>query len=139
MTSHATRNPPFDRSPSSAVALYQKAMRENVISSGDDQVALNTAAYDLGVVWDADSDMRYFNSTGIGKGVVPNLSTEEGDFTIALLPHSTYIRHCDQSPISDETVVAHCRSKKEDKDKESWMKGANLWFVNSTSYVPLAL
>lgn len=107
--------------------LFQKAMRQNVAHSGDDQVALNSAADLLGVVWDQSSDLRYYSSTGIGKGVVTSLP---GDFTVALLPHSRYTRRCDHTPISDKTVVAHCLSRKTDDDKEHWMRDAQLWNVD---------
>lgn len=112
------------------MALYQNAMRENIAKTGDDQVALNMAAYNLGVVWDQSSDMNFYNSTGIGKGIVTSLP---GNFTVALLPHSKYIRHCDETPISNDTVVAHCRSRKKDGDKLRWMKSAHLWNVDDTS------
>lgn len=113
------------------MSLYQQAMKKYVLWKRDDQIALNEAAETLGVVWDSDSDMRYLPSTEIGRGVVTGIPG--GNFTIILLPHNKYTRRCDSSPISDETVIAHCRARKEGGEKESWMVKANVWLVGNSS------
>lgn len=92
------------------------------------QVALNTAAHELGIVWDKKSDMRYIKSVELGRGVIPMLGGN-GDFTVTLLPHIAYTRVCKSMPISNRTVVAHCNSKKKAGAKASWMKTAKLWNV----------
>lgn len=72
--------------------------------------------------------MRFEASTGFGRGVIPGVGG--GDIVVTLLPHGMFTRICDSTPISSETVVAHCRSKKRATAKRSWMKTANLWFVD---------
>lgn len=112
--------------------MLQRSMEEYVVTIGDDQIATNKALQDLGVVWDEDSDMRLFNSTGLGKGTVDRLRGDDGPFVVSLLPHSAFTRRCDSTPISNATVVAHCHSRKRVGSRVSWMQEANLWLVNSS-------
>lgn len=75
-------------------------------SNHDDQKALNLALVSLGIEWDKESEMLGQNSTGIGRGAII-----DGDehFVVSLLPHSTYPRWCDRSPVSPtSTIVEHC-------------------------------
>lgn len=93
--------------------------------------------------------MRYEQSTGYGLGVIPaasiaafpasasggaNPTLGDGDYTpltVTLLPHNTYTRVCDLTPVSAErTVVAHCFfPEKAAGVKTSWMEKLNLWSV----------
>lgn len=109
----------------------QKAMQAFVLNLGDDQIAANQAVARLGVIWDEDSDMRLYNSTGLGRGTIENLFGEEGPFVITLLPHSAFTRQCGNTPISSETVVAHCHSRKHVVKRVSWMQEANLWLLDT--------
>lgn len=112
--------------------MLQRSMEEFVLRIGDDQIATNKAFDQLGVVWDEGSDMRLYNSTGLGKGTIDSLHGEDGPFVISLLPHSAFTRRCDSTPISNATVVAHCHSTKTVRNRSSWMQEANLWLVDSS-------
>lgn len=105
------------------------------METGDDQVAVNQAALELGVVWDKSSDMRYENSTGVAKGMIVSLSGDDGEpFEITLLPYNKFTRVCAATPISSETTVAHCfYGKKEPGVKESWIRDARLWSPDGSS------
>lgn len=122
----------------------------------DDQVSINQAVKNLGVVWETDGDMRYENSTGYGLGEIPaarilavagnggnpgggpRLALGDGHeevfpLTVTLLPHSTYTRVCEEAPVSMErTVVAHCLHPAKvgrAEVKTSWMQALGLWSV----------
>lgn len=111
---------------------WQHIMGRIVGDTGDDQIALNNAGEELGIVWDTESDMRYVKSTREGRGVVPGLSTAKGvEFSVVLLPHSRYTRICSGTLLSNETVVAHCISRQKADDKTLWMQEKDLWFVEN--------
>lgn len=93
---------------------------------GDDQIAVNEAASRLRMQWiysEGGSDMRNHESTRVGFGVLADLP---GNFTVSFLPHSKYTRNCQATPISSETIVAHCFHR-ESRNQE--MKRANLWLL----------
>lgn len=91
----------------------------------DDQKALNLALFSLGIEWDEESDMVCQGSTGIGRGVIPE---GKDNFVVSLLPHSTYPRWCNISPVSlDKTVVAHCLSIEKGQAMSGWMQEAGVW------------
>lgn len=121
------------RASGMGMEVWQQVMQRIGDEIGDDQIALNNAADELGIVWDSYSDMRFEASTGVGRGVVPSLTTTTGvNFTVTLLPHSRYTRKCSTTPISNETVVAHCVARKNAGAKTSWMQESNLWYVNDS-------
>lgn len=94
--------------------------------SGDDQIAVNEAASLLHMEWNYDegsSDMRFLESTRVGFGALADLP---GNFTISFLPHNKYSRNCVETPISSETIVAHCFPRQNRK----WeMEKANMWLL----------
>lgn len=93
----------------------------------DDQIGLNKAAIMLGLTWDYNStrsDMRYYDSTAVGLGVLTALP---GPFVVGLLAHDKYTRHCNHTPISSQTLIAHCFPR---KNRVKRMKQANLWLVD---------
>ena len=112
--------------------MLQMSMEEIVLDRGDDQVAANKAVNRLGVVWDEDSDMRLYNSTGLGRGVIGRLGSDDNPFVISLLPHNAFTRRCDSNPISNETVVAHCHSTRRVGKRVYWMQEANLWLLDGS-------
>lgn len=71
--------------------------------------------------------MRYFDSTGVAKGVI---SRYFANLTFVLLPHDRYTSNSTHSPISRETVIAHCLATKAVRDKLSWMVEADLSVVD---------
>ena len=92
-----------------------------------DQVAHNQAAHLLGLTWDyneSNSDMRRFNSTAVGRGVLTALPDT---FTVILLPHNKYTRRCKETPITSETLIAHCFPRGK---RVAAMKRANLWLAD---------
>lgn len=93
---------------------------------------VNMAALDLGIVWKQEgSDMRYENSTSFGVGFIESLADEDNrPFTVTLLPHSTYTRMCELTPVCHTTVVAHCRASKTPRHKVDWMRSMDLWSVD---------
>ena len=116
------------RATGAAMDTFQDAMERIVLETGDDRIAVNQAALELGIVWNADSDMRYGKSTGFGKGAITGLSGDDGEsFEITLLPHNKFTRHCAGTPITNETVVAHCFHRKAASAKTSWMQQLDLW------------
>ena len=119
----------FFRATGPGMNKLQTAMETFVLRIGDDQIAANKAVSRLGVTWDEDSDMRLVESTGLGRGTIEKLRGDDGPFVVTLLPHSAFTRHCDKTPISNETVVAHCHSRKFVSRRVSWMEEANLWLV----------
>lgn len=90
----------------------------------DDQKALNLALFALGLVWDEEGDMACQSSTGIGTGFIGD---NDESFVVSLLPHSTYPRWCEYSPVSNSTVVAHCLSTIKGKGMSSWMRRVGAW------------
>lgn len=113
-----------------AMEAFHVAMERIVRVTGDDQVAVNEAALELGIVWDEGSDMRFKTSVGFGKGQITHLTEGDRPFTVTLLPHNKYTRICHETPISSETTVAHCYTAKEANAKIDWMREANLWSVD---------
>lgn len=106
---------------------FLEVVEEAVNECGDDQVAVNKAASLLDVKWDYNtsrSDMRNTESTRVGRGTLMALPD---DFTVALLPHNGYTRNCIDTPISSETIVAHCFPRRR---REFWMKKAHLWLAD---------
>ncbi|CBJ32319.1 Acetyltransferase (isoleucine patch superfamily protein) [Ectocarpus siliculosus] len=122
------------RTTASRVAMreFVTVMNALVLEEKDDQIAVNIAARDLGIVWnEEDSDMRYTESTGFGVGFIDSLSDKDNQpFTVTLLPHSTYTRICASTPVSNTTVVAHCLSSKTPQSKADWMHRMDLWAVD---------
>ncbi|CAM9918971.1 unnamed protein product [Ectocarpus sp. 6 AP-2014] len=124
----------FFRTTASRLAMrkFVTAMNGLVLERKDDQIAVNIAARDLGIVWkQEDSDMRYEQSTGLGMGFIDSLSDKDnGPFTVTLLPHSAYTRICTTTAVSNATVVAHCRASKTPEGKIDWMHSMNLWAID---------
>ncbi|CAM9426367.1 unnamed protein product [Ectocarpus sp. 12 AP-2014] len=115
----------------SAMMKFVTAMDALMLEMKDDQMAVNIAARDFGIVWKKDSDMRYEESTGFGMGFIESLSDEDNrPLAVALLPHSAYTRICASTPVSNTTVVAHCRSSKTPEGKVDWMRHIDLWAVD---------
>lgn len=54
-------------------------MKRIVSLQMDDQVALNTAARELGIVWNGSSDIRYKESTGLGRGTFESAGEHDHD------------------------------------------------------------
>ena len=116
------------RATGAGMNTFQDTMENIALRTGDDQVAVNQAASDLGVIWDEGSDMRYEESTDPGKGTISDLSSDNGEpFGITLLPHSKFTRICRSTPVSNDTVVAHCFREKKAGAKLDWMQELNLW------------
>lgn len=113
----------------------QDTMERIVLETGDDQVAVNQAALELGIVWDKSSDMRYRRSERFGKGTIANLSSADGEsFEVVLLPHNTFTRQCLHTPVTNETMVAHCFHAKRAGAKTAWMQKLNLWSPDEISF-----
>lgn len=104
-------------------------MERLVHEVGDDQKAVNYAVKDLGIEWDPNTDMRYIESTGLGKGTIGGIVEGDAGLNVTLLPHDKYTRKCNEVPIGPQTMVAHCHSKKTGKSKTEWMRIAHLWVV----------
>lgn len=122
------------RATGAAMDIFLGVMARIVLDTGDDQVAVNRAAVELGIVWDTSSDMRHIRSKGIGKGTIAGLSSPYGDsFEIALLPHNKFTRICQGTPVTNETMVAHCFHDKVPSAKTGWMKELNLWAPDQIS------
>ena len=116
------------RANGAAMSTFQDTMERIVLETGDDQVAVNRAALDLGIAWDEGSDMRFTPSTGFGKGVIADLFSEDGQpFEVTLLPHKKFQRHCATTHIANGTVVAHCFHQKRADAKTGWMQEVDLW------------
>ena len=122
----------FRASSNDTMRTFLDVMYNHTVSTMNDQVSINTVAHDLGIAWDKEgSDMRYNASTSMGVGTIESLVGNNGrPFKITLLPHTSFTRKCDATPISSETVVAHCfvwgggaRSR------TAWMRNMNLWRV----------
>lgn len=124
----------FFRATGAAMDTFQNTMERIVLETGDDQIAVNQAALELGIAWDKGSDMGYVTSVGIGKGTIAKLTSDDGKFfEISLLPHNKFTRQCDSTPISNDTIVAHCRSKKIPSDKTNWMQEQDIWSPDGCS------
>lgn len=112
---------------------FLEKIQQLVLENGDDQVAVNSAASHLGIEWDKQGgDMRYEESQGFGFGTIDSLTDDHGwPFAVTLLPHNKYTRQCLQTPLSEITVVAHCRSPKRAGAKIDWMRKAGLWSLEN--------
>lgn len=105
---------------------FLELLTDELVTEESDQMAHNKAAARLHLEWDYNtsrSDMRRYDSTGVGRGVLADLP---GPFVVALLPHNKYLRNCDKTPISAETLVVHCVMSR--KHRVARMKSKNLWF-----------
>lgn len=119
------------RSTGQNMRRFIAVLSKFVLETKDDQISVNSAAEDLGIVWDQDnSDMRYAYSTGLGLGTIFDPASNEELLNVALLPHSAFTRLCETVPISNGTIVAHCHSAKAATSKRRWMKRAHMWFVS---------
>ncbi|CAN0015047.1 unnamed protein product, partial [Laminaria digitata] len=121
------------RATGAAMDTFQDKMGLIALKTGDDQISANRAALDLGIVWDVDGDMRLSKSTGVGRGTIVQLSGDGGEpFEVILLPHNKFTRFCDSTPITNDTVVAHCHSNKRTAldQRLTWMHEANLWSID---------
>ncbi|CAM9181303.1 unnamed protein product [Ectocarpus sp. 4 AP-2014] len=116
------------RAGNNAIYKFMEVVREFTEELENDQQAVNLALHKLDVVWVPTSDMRFSDSTLSGVGVVHNI-TSGGSLIVSLLPHNKYTRSCRRTPISIETVVAHCISTDKGEGMATWMKEAHLWSV----------
>ncbi|CAM9134774.1 unnamed protein product [Ectocarpus sp. 8 AP-2014] len=123
----------FFRAEGKRIGEYVAVMNELVLKNANDQVSVNKAAKSLGIVWDkGGSDMRYEKSVTFGGGTIDSLVDDESrPFRVTLLPHSTYPRICEETPISENTRVAHCLWVGKGEVMSTWMKHANLWSNNA--------
>ena len=117
--------------PSVGMNTILVKMEKLVLKLGDDQKAINTALKELGVDWDASTDMRYVLSTDFGRGTVPVGDPDKGGLNVTLLPHNRYTRRCHEMAIGPDTIVAHCYSDKNGPAKISWMRKNNLWLADA--------
>lgn len=81
--------------------------------------------------------MRGYRALRYDKGIFNPPPT--GGPSASLCPqnlHLRYTRDCDKTPISDETVVAHCLTTKEAYDKRKWMKSMGLWLKGQEQLLP---
>lgn len=131
----------FFRSTGTVMNTFQKLMKHFVDEFHDDQIALNEAALEMGVVWNKGSDMKYEGSTGFATGIidlknntslVSSFIEKDDDLSetmeVTLIPHDIATRWCIGVPISEKTVIAHCGWRGQDKSADMWMKEANVWF-----------
>lgn len=114
----------FFKSNSLGMSKFMELFSEIVTKRSDDQVAVNEAIHSMNIVWDNDSDMRYVQSKGLGKGSMYN---DTGGVDVVLLPHDKFTRVCKYTPISNETIVAHCLRDQNADAKLDWMKEKDLW------------
>ncbi|CAM9906685.1 unnamed protein product, partial [Ectocarpus fasciculatus] len=123
----------FFRAAGKRIGEFVAVMNELVLKNANDQVSVNKAAKNLGIVWDKKgSDMRYEKSLAFGGGTIDSLVDDESrPFRVTLLPHSTYPRICEKTPISETTRVAHCLWVGKGEIMSTWMKRANLWSNNA--------
>lgn len=106
------------------VTLLEELLRDT-IKYRDDQWGINAAVIRLNIQWDYNqsrSDMRRFESTALGYGIVADLP---GNFTVAYLPNSQYSRNCHKVPMLEDGVVAHCFPH----PHEPKIKRLGLWFL----------
>lgn len=117
------------RATGAAMSTSQDVMEGIILETGDDQIAVSQAALELGIAWDKGSDMLFESSTNFGKGIIPYLSSEYGkSFEISLFPHSKFTRVCHRTPVTNETVAAHCATgKKAVGVKMRWIRQLDLW------------
>lgn len=122
------------RAGGAGMSTLINTVRQDAARLGNDQWAINEALNDFGIAWDPESDMVLDHSTRVGRGTVERLRDSDGEFVVTLLPHSTFTRRCGKTPLSNDTVVAHCHSPEKGESMERWMKQSNLWvnFSNVT-------
>lgn len=56
--------------------------------------------------------------------------------TVSQTTPPRYTRDCEKTPISADTVVAHCLTTKEAADKLKWMKSMGLWLIGGEKLLP---
>lgn len=115
------------RAKGSNMPTLVDSLIRHVTQLKDDQRAMNSALSELGIRWDPKSDMEFEDSTKPGRGTVRRLAHGDEAFVVTLLPHATFTRLCDSTPLSEDTVVAHCLSRVKGEGMDVWMKEANLW------------
>lgn len=116
------------RAGGESMSTLLRILQRHVADFGDDQIGINLAAQQLRIEWKYNdhSDMRYINSTGLGSASLVGLPSR---FEVTYLPHNKYTRDCDSTPISSETVVAHCFPR---NHREEAIKNATLWFLDDS-------
>lgn len=125
------RHPPTATVTTPSCAVMVDVMNESFFANCA-QTQVNLAAENLGIVWDQESDMRYVESDSFGFGTIDTLVDENNQpFSVTLLPHNAYTRVCDETPISNKTVVAHCWAPKTADSKTGWMVQSKLWFSDN--------
>ena len=128
-------------------------LEELVETHEDDQTAINEALKHLEIAWTPSSDMRFTTSTHVARGVIefPTDDASPGEMhelSVSLLPHNVITRYCDlpgshrrsggrrhfpTTPISNDTVVAHCHSKGKGDVMAEWMELLGLWLPDDNT------
>lgn len=124
----------FRATPPDAMKQLLDEMNSLVQVNEDDQISVNEAVDNLGVVWRDGSDMRFEESTDLAFGTIPNLTDSRLEsIAITLLPHSKYTRVCGES-LSNVTV-AHCGGMgRAPSVKIERMKMLGFWDSNFTTH-----
>lgn len=116
------------RTGGKGMSTFLRVMQRVITKIGDDQIGVNLAAQRLDIRWEyhTHSDMRYTNSSDIG---IAHIHGVRGSFQVTYLPHSKYTRDCEATPITKDTVIAHCFPR---YDRETAIKKADLWVLGSS-------
>ncbi|CAM9806051.1 unnamed protein product [Ectocarpus sp. 8 AP-2014] len=117
----------FFRAGGNAIQAFMTVVEEIANEMQNDQMAVNEALDKLDVVWDPMSDMNFTDNTRPGTGVIESITGDGDSLKVTLLPHNKYTRSCRRTPISNDTVVAHCVSSDKGEGMATWMKEAHLW------------
>jgi hypothetical protein len=116
------------KASSASVRLLESA-RRRVNIKADDQVVLNRALDDWGLVWDGGGDPQIRQLNGHNFMTYPAVRIGRGHgLTVALLPHREVTRLPEVSP---ETVVAHPYSS--ELNVEDRLRALGLWSSPATN------
>lgn len=94
--------------------------------TGDDQCAVNQALKRVNLTWTTPLPLPYVNSSTTDTGVAANCR----GLTVALLPHSTFVRICDLER-SRGAVVEHCLTPKTVPSKRDSLRQRGTWIIDA--------
>lgn len=91
----------------------------------DDQCALNAGLKMANITWTTALPLPFVNSSTTDTGMI----TVEG-ITVALLPHSTFVRRCEfEGRASSGVVVEHCYTPKTARSKRDSLRKRGTWII----------
>ncbi|KAJ8614030.1 hypothetical protein CTAYLR_009616 [Chrysophaeum taylorii] len=112
--------------------FVQEHLLPTAADLGDDQIALNAALKNVQIRWKNSNQPAFRNLTYVGSATTDYGETATG-LTIALLPHTEFVRRCDLEKIKPDPasalVVQHCYTPKTVASKRTSLLSLGSWYL----------